>query len=127
MSQEACAAACAGNLRCNAFEWYSNTVVFGQCHIYTGEGGTGGTSLNKVTQGGGHTSWSAECYLYCGDNSQSVEGSAHCVCNKGYQSRGGACEACPVGTYKASMGDSDCEYCPEHSSTHLAGIYECNI
>ena len=63
--QEACADSCSSSPNCDAFEWYQSTAGYQnqKCHIYTGIGGSGGTSLNKVTQGGG-VFLDAECYLY---------------------------------------------------------------
>jgi hypothetical protein len=65
-SKEACAYACNRDIRCNAIEWYPSTKGYldRKCHIYTGTEGSGGDSLQQVTQGGGNNGQDPKCYVY---------------------------------------------------------------
>lgn len=49
--------------------------------------------------------------ISCGQNAVSVAGSTNCTCKAGYQPSGAACVACPLGSYKATAGNTSCIVC----------------
>lgn len=51
----------------------------------------------------------------CPSNTVSVAGSATCQCSPGFTGTPGACQACPVGTYKRLAGTSACRSCQANS------------
>eukprot|EP00058_Branchiostoma_floridae_P019117 XP_002604606.1 hypothetical protein BRAFLDRAFT_92840 [Branchiostoma floridae] len=80
--------------------------------------------VHKVPE---NSTWEATSRRNCGrcDISASCAcdtglGQYHCVCNPGYHGDGTTCQACPVDTYKDSMGPGTCTACPGNTSTALA-------
>ncbi|XP_019629555.1 PREDICTED: LOW QUALITY PROTEIN: sushi, von Willebrand factor type A, EGF and pentraxin domain-containing protein 1-like [Branchiostoma belcheri] len=77
--------------------------------------------IHKVPE---NSSWEVTGRQYCGqcDTSASCAcdtglGQYHCVCDPGYHGDGITCQACPVDTYKDSVGPGTCTACPGTTSS----------
>ncbi|XP_078609400.1 sushi, von Willebrand factor type A, EGF and pentraxin domain-containing protein 1-like isoform X2 [Branchiostoma floridae x Branchiostoma japonicum] len=71
-----------------------------------------------------NSTWEVTSRRYCGQCDISAScacdtglGQYHCVCNPGYHGDGTTCQACPVDTYKDSMGPGTCTACPGNTGT----------
>ncbi|XP_064319786.1 ephrin type-B receptor 5 isoform X5 [Phalacrocorax carbo] len=65
--------------------------------------------------------------LHCNGEGEWMVAIGRCTCKAGYQSVDGerACQACPLGFFKVSVGDDPCHLCPAHSHAPLPGSSEC--
>eukprot|EP00662_Eupelagonemidae_sp_cell21_P056819 gene56819-biopygen68695 len=63
-SRAQCEAVCSADDACTAYEWYATTPGYQnvKCHVFPGTPGSGGSSSNPPTQGGG-TYLDAVCYV----------------------------------------------------------------
>ncbi|XP_071778192.1 ephrin type-A receptor 4-A-like isoform X2 [Centroberyx gerrardi] len=64
--------------------------------------------------------------MYCGADGEWLVPIGGCLCNPGYEEKGGACKACAVGFYKAQSSDGGCSKCPPHSHSVREGATVCN-
>uniref|UniRef100_I3JVN7 receptor protein-tyrosine kinase n=1 Tax=Oreochromis niloticus TaxID=8128 RepID=I3JVN7_ORENI len=64
--------------------------------------------------------------MYCGADGEWLVPIGGCLCNPGYEERGGACKACPAGFYKAKSTDPGCAKCPPHSHSLRDGATICD-
>uniref|UniRef100_A0A3Q3LF85 receptor protein-tyrosine kinase n=1 Tax=Mastacembelus armatus TaxID=205130 RepID=A0A3Q3LF85_9TELE len=64
--------------------------------------------------------------MYCGADGEWLVPIGGCVCNPGYEEKGGACKACSVGFYKARSSDAGCSKCPPHSHSLRDGATVCD-
>ncbi|XP_038859457.1 ephrin type-A receptor 4-like isoform X2 [Salvelinus namaycush] len=64
--------------------------------------------------------------MYCGADGEWLVPIGGCVCNPGYEEKGGACQACKVGFYRAVSTDGACSECPPHSHSEKAGATVCD-
>ena len=55
----------------------------------------------------------------------STSNQACTICNVGFQRNGDVCEECPVGQYKADVGDGPCLVCSDATYTPNTGMTEC--
>ncbi|XP_014803033.1 PREDICTED: ephrin type-B receptor 6 isoform X2 [Calidris pugnax] len=65
--------------------------------------------------------------LHCNGEGEWMVAIGRCTCKAGYQPIDDerACQACPLGFFKASVGDEPCHPCPAHSHAPLPGSSEC--
>uniref|UniRef100_A0A8C9ZGW4 receptor protein-tyrosine kinase n=1 Tax=Sander lucioperca TaxID=283035 RepID=A0A8C9ZGW4_SANLU len=64
--------------------------------------------------------------MYCGADGEWLVPIGGCLCNPGYQEKGGTCKACSVGFYKAKSSDAGCSKCPPHSHSLRDGATVCD-
>uniref|UniRef100_A0A8C7KBS8 receptor protein-tyrosine kinase n=1 Tax=Oncorhynchus kisutch TaxID=8019 RepID=A0A8C7KBS8_ONCKI len=64
--------------------------------------------------------------MYCGADGEWLVPIGGCVCIPGYEEKGGACQACKVGFYRAVSTDGACSECPPHSHSEKAGATVCD-
>uniref|UniRef100_A0AAX7VR42 receptor protein-tyrosine kinase n=1 Tax=Astatotilapia calliptera TaxID=8154 RepID=A0AAX7VR42_ASTCA len=64
--------------------------------------------------------------MYCGADGEWLVPIGGCLCNPGYEERGGACKACRAGFYKAKSTDPGCAKCPPHSHSLRDGATICD-
>ncbi|XP_040910747.1 ephrin type-A receptor 4-A-like isoform X3 [Toxotes jaculatrix] len=64
--------------------------------------------------------------MYCGADGEWLVPIGGCLCNPGYEEKGGACKACSVGFYKARSSDAGCSKCPPHSHSLRDGATVCD-
>ncbi|XP_070988564.1 ephrin type-A receptor 4-like isoform X1 [Oncorhynchus clarkii lewisi] len=64
--------------------------------------------------------------MYCGADGEWLVPIGGCVCIPGYEEKGGACQACKVGFYRAVSTDGACSECPPHSHSKKAGATVCD-
>uniref|UniRef100_A0A8C8BVU7 receptor protein-tyrosine kinase n=1 Tax=Oncorhynchus tshawytscha TaxID=74940 RepID=A0A8C8BVU7_ONCTS len=64
--------------------------------------------------------------MYCGADGEWLVPIGGCVCFPGYEEKGGACQACKVGFYRAVSTDGACSECPPHSHSEKAGATVCD-
>ncbi|XP_028282488.1 ephrin type-A receptor 4-A-like isoform X3 [Parambassis ranga] len=64
--------------------------------------------------------------MYCGADGEWLVPIGGCLCNPGYEEKGGACKACPAGFYKAKSSDAGCTKCPPHSHSLREGATVCD-
>uniref|UniRef100_A0A3Q3KP55 receptor protein-tyrosine kinase n=1 Tax=Monopterus albus TaxID=43700 RepID=A0A3Q3KP55_MONAL len=64
--------------------------------------------------------------MYCGADGEWLVPIGGCLCNPGYEEKGGACKACSVGFYKARSSDAGCFKCPPHSHSLRDGASVCD-
>uniref|UniRef100_A0A4W6EN48 receptor protein-tyrosine kinase n=1 Tax=Lates calcarifer TaxID=8187 RepID=A0A4W6EN48_LATCA len=64
--------------------------------------------------------------MYCGADGEWLVPIGGCLCNPGYEDKGGACKACSVGFYKAKSSDAGCSKCPPHSHSLRDGATVCD-
>ncbi|KAK0131743.1 Ephrin type-A receptor 4 [Merluccius polli] len=67
--------------------------------------------------------------MYCGADGEWLVPIGGCVCSPGYEERGGACQACPLGFFRSRSSDGGgCSKCPPHSHSlrEGAGICDCH-
>ncbi|XP_038574137.1 ephrin type-A receptor 4-like isoform X3 [Micropterus salmoides] len=64
--------------------------------------------------------------MYCGADGEWLVPIGGCLCNPGYQEKGGTCKACSVGFYKAKSSDAGCSKCPPHSHSLREGATVCD-
>ncbi|NXT24002.1 EPHA2 protein, partial [Syrrhaptes paradoxus] len=53
--------------------------------------------------------------LHCNADGEWLVPIGECLCRAGYQREGDACQACPPGTFKATVSPSGCQPCPPHT------------
>ncbi|XP_061221423.1 ephrin type-B receptor 5 isoform X3 [Neopsephotus bourkii] len=65
--------------------------------------------------------------LHCNGEGEWMVAIGRCTCKAGYQPVDDerACQACPLGFFKVSVGDDPCHQCPDHSHAPLPGSSEC--
>ncbi|NXG89077.1 EPHB5 protein, partial [Stercorarius parasiticus] len=65
--------------------------------------------------------------LHCNGEGEWMVAIGRCTCKAGYQPVDDerACQACPLGFFKVSVGDDPCHPCPAHSHAPLPGSSEC--
>uniref|UniRef100_A0AAY4EY77 receptor protein-tyrosine kinase n=1 Tax=Denticeps clupeoides TaxID=299321 RepID=A0AAY4EY77_9TELE len=63
--------------------------------------------------------------MYCGADGEWLVPIGNCLCNPGFEERGGACQACKVGYYRALATDDSCSKCPPHSYSMREGSTSC--
>ncbi|XP_061310238.1 ephrin type-B receptor 6 isoform X3 [Pezoporus flaviventris] len=65
--------------------------------------------------------------LHCNGEGEWMVAIGRCTCKAGYQPVDDerACQACPLGFFKVSVGDDPCHQCPDHSHAPLPGSREC--
>ncbi|XP_066290421.1 sushi, von Willebrand factor type A, EGF and pentraxin domain-containing protein 1-like [Branchiostoma lanceolatum] len=87
--------------------------------------------IHKVPE---NSSWEVTRMNFCGQCDISAScacdnglGQYHCVCDPGYHGDGRTCQACPVDTYKDSLGPGTCTACPGNttSTTGATSVEEC--
>ncbi|XP_074858258.1 ephrin type-B receptor 5 isoform X2 [Carettochelys insculpta] len=73
------------------------------------------------------TAGSSGVRLHCNGEGEWMVAIGRCTCRPGYQPGNdeGACKACPIGSFKASVGDAPCKPCPAHSRAPVPGSSEC--
>uniref|UniRef100_A0A3B4ZIF9 receptor protein-tyrosine kinase n=1 Tax=Stegastes partitus TaxID=144197 RepID=A0A3B4ZIF9_9TELE len=64
--------------------------------------------------------------MYCGADGEWLVPIGGCLCNPGYEEKGGACKACSAGFYKARSSDASCSKCPPHSHSVRDGATVCD-
>ncbi|KAF1383998.1 hypothetical protein PFLUV_G00137670 [Perca fluviatilis] len=64
--------------------------------------------------------------MYCGADGEWLVPIGGCLCNPGYQEKGGTCKACSVGFYKTKSSDAGCSKCPPHSHSLRDGATVCD-
>uniref|UniRef100_A0A673ABU1 receptor protein-tyrosine kinase n=1 Tax=Sphaeramia orbicularis TaxID=375764 RepID=A0A673ABU1_9TELE len=64
--------------------------------------------------------------MYCGADGEWLVPIGGCLCNPGYEDKGGACKACTAGFYKAKSSDVGCSKCPPHSHSLRDGATVCD-
>ncbi|XP_053186322.1 ephrin type-A receptor 4-A-like isoform X1 [Scomber japonicus] len=64
--------------------------------------------------------------MYCGADGEWLVPIGGCLCNPGYEEKGGACKACTTGFYKARSSDAGCLKCPPHSHSLRDGATVCD-
>uniref|UniRef100_A0A3Q0SNP8 receptor protein-tyrosine kinase n=1 Tax=Amphilophus citrinellus TaxID=61819 RepID=A0A3Q0SNP8_AMPCI len=64
--------------------------------------------------------------MYCGADGEWLVPIGGCLCNPGYEEKGGACKACSAGFYKAKSTDPGCAKCPPHSHSLRDGATVCD-
>ncbi|KAM7379169.1 hypothetical protein PAMP_004739 [Pampus punctatissimus] len=64
--------------------------------------------------------------MYCGADGEWLVPIGGCLCNPGYEEKGGACKACASGFYKAKSSDAGCFKCPPHSHSLRDGATACD-
>ncbi|KAG7214627.1 hypothetical protein INR49_010519 [Caranx melampygus] len=64
--------------------------------------------------------------MYCGADGEWLVPIGGCLCNPGYEDKGGACKACSAGFYKARSSDAGCSKCPPHSHSLREGATVCD-
>ncbi|KAM9020372.1 ephrin type-B receptor 6 isoform 4-T6 [Ara ararauna] len=65
--------------------------------------------------------------LHCNGEGEWMVAIGRCTCKAGYQPVDDerACQACPLGFFKVSVGDDPCHQCPDHSHAPMPGSSEC--
>ncbi|XP_030327684.1 ephrin type-B receptor 6 isoform X4 [Strigops habroptila] len=65
--------------------------------------------------------------LHCNGEGEWMVAIGRCTCKAGYQPVDDerACQACPLGFFKVSVGDDPCHQCPDRSHAPLPGSSEC--
>ncbi|XP_010156988.1 PREDICTED: ephrin type-B receptor 5-like, partial [Eurypyga helias] len=65
--------------------------------------------------------------LHCNGEGEWMVAIGRCTCKAGYQPVDDerACQACPLGFFKVSVGDDPCHLCPAHSHAPQPGSREC--
>ncbi|KAF6727636.1 Ephrin type-A receptor 4-A [Oryzias melastigma] len=63
--------------------------------------------------------------MYCGADGEWLVPIGGCLCNPGYEEKGGSCQACSAGFYKAKSSDAGCSKCPPHSHSLRDGAHVC--
>ncbi|XP_074751393.1 ephrin type-B receptor 5 isoform X3 [Athene noctua] len=65
--------------------------------------------------------------LHCNGEGEWMVAIGRCTCKAGYQpvDEERACQACPLGFFKVSVGDDPCHLCPAHSHAPLPGSSKC--
>ncbi|XP_066861235.1 ephrin type-B receptor 6 isoform X4 [Anser cygnoides] len=73
------------------------------------------------------TTGSSGVRLHCNGEGEWMVAIGRCTCKAGYQPVDDerACQACPLGSFKVSVGDDPCHLCPAHSHAPLPGSSEC--
>ncbi|XP_054662299.1 ephrin type-B receptor 5 isoform X4 [Grus americana] len=73
------------------------------------------------------TTGSSGVRLHCNGEGEWMVAIGRCTCKAGYQPVDDerACQACPLGFFKVSVGDDPCNLCPAHSHALLPGSSEC--
>uniref|UniRef100_A0A8C8E3A5 receptor protein-tyrosine kinase n=2 Tax=Oryzias sinensis TaxID=183150 RepID=A0A8C8E3A5_9TELE len=64
--------------------------------------------------------------MYCGADGEWLVPIGGCLCNPGYEEKGGSCQACSAGFYKAKSSDIGCSKCPPHSHSLRDGANVCD-
>ncbi|XP_036409671.1 ephrin type-A receptor 4-like isoform X2 [Megalops cyprinoides] len=63
--------------------------------------------------------------MYCGADGEWLVPIGSCLCSPGFEERGGACQACKVGHFRALATDGSCSKCPLHSYSVREGSTSC--
>uniref|UniRef100_A0A8C3V349 receptor protein-tyrosine kinase n=1 Tax=Catharus ustulatus TaxID=91951 RepID=A0A8C3V349_CATUS len=63
--------------------------------------------------------------LHCNADGEWLVPIGECLCRAGFQSQGDTCEACPPGTFKATVSSGDCQPCPLHTLPAPAAAAAC--
>ncbi|KAI1231360.1 hypothetical protein IHE44_0007805, partial [Lamprotornis superbus] len=63
--------------------------------------------------------------LHCNADGEWLVPIGECLCRAGFQSLGDTCQACPPGTFKATVSSGDCQPCPPHTLPAPAAAATC--